>query len=68
MTIDPVCHTEVDEQNAPGGKAQYWGQVFFFCSSGCRGTFQRQPQKFVVRPEDAAADTGYDPRMFLGDM
>ncbi len=68
MSVDPVCQMEVEDERAPGGKAQYWGQVFFFCSSGCRATFQRSPQNFAAKSSDAAAEPGYDPRMFLGDM
>lgn len=68
MTVDPVCQMEVDAGSAPGGKAQFWGQLFYFCSSGCRATFQRAPQSFVVKPEEVATEPGYDPRMFLGDM
>ena len=66
MVADPVCKKEVDEKDAPGGKARFWGQVFYFCEKNCRTTFQRDPQKYVeVEPEEALV---YDPRMFLGDM
>ena len=66
MVTDPVCKKEVDEQDAPGGKARFWGQVFYFCEKSCRLTFQRDPQKYVeVESEQALT---YDPRMFLGDM
>jgi YHS domain-containing protein len=50
MAIDPVCNKQVDE-NAPGGKAQYWGKYFYFCSKDCRISFRRDPQKYV--PETA---------------
>ncbi len=66
MVTDPVCTKEVDEKDAPGGKARFWGQIFYFCGKKCRATFQRDPQKYVeVQPEETLA---YDPRMFLGDM
>lgn len=68
MVIDPVCKMEVDETNPPGGKAQYWGQTYYFCAPACRGQFQRQPQKFVSQKQEGAGEPGYDPRMFLGDM
>jgi len=67
MVLDPVCRIEVEEQAAPGGKAQYWGETVFFCSSHCRAAFQREPQKYVKQPEEGV-EPGYDPRMFLGDM
>ncbi|MBI4529367.1 MAG: YHS domain-containing protein [Deltaproteobacteria bacterium] len=66
MVVDPVCKKEVDEKAASGGKARFWGQVFFFCTPKCRASFQRDPQKYV--PESGETEPGYDPRMFLGDM
>lgn len=71
MAVDPVCSMEVDEKAAPGGKARFWGKVFFFCNKDCRAAFQRDPQKYI--PESAAdkdkeKEPGYDPRMFIGDM
>ncbi len=68
MANDPVCGNEVDEQNPPGGKAQYWGQHFYFCGRGCRAAFQREPHAYAEAPEEENAEPGYDPRMFLGDM
>ncbi len=70
MVADPVCKKEVDEKDAPGGKARFWGQVFYFCSKDCRGTFQRDPQKYLPEKKDEEKDKepGYDPRMFIGDM
>ena len=50
MAIDPVCKMAVDEK-APGGKAQYWGKHFYYCSKNCRVSFRRDPQKYV--PESA---------------
>jgi Cu+-exporting ATPase len=68
MVVDPVCKKEVDEKEAPGGKARFWGKVFFFCDKKCRATFQRDPQKFVPKAEEGEKEPGYDPRMFIGDM
>lgn len=66
--IDPVCKKEVDEKTAPGGKARFWGKVFFFCDKKCRASFQRDPQKYVTAEKGAEQEPGYDPRMFIGDM
>ena len=46
MATDPVCKKEVDENAPAGGKAQYWGKRFYFCSSECRINFRRDPQKY----------------------
>ena len=66
MATDPVCKMEVDEQQPPGGKAQYWGKTYYFCAPGCRAAFQRQPNKYVEA--SAPTEPAYDPRMFMGDM
>lgn len=47
MATDPVCKKEVDEKNPPGGKVQFWGQRFYFCSVDCRNTFRHEPQKYA---------------------
>ncbi len=51
MATDPVCNKEVDEKTPPGGKAQFWGKYFYFCSKDCRINFRRDPQKYA--PETA---------------
>ncbi len=51
MAIDPVCNKEVNEKAPPGGKAQFWGKYFYFCSKECRINFRRDPQKYS--PESA---------------
>ena len=52
MVIDPVCNKEVDENAPLGGKVNFWGKVFYFCSEECRRTFRRRPQDYA--PEIAA--------------
>lgn len=47
MVVDPVCRKEVDEKAPPGGKAHYWGKVFYFCGEDCRRAFRREPRKFA---------------------
>ncbi len=51
MATDPVCNKEVDENTPPGGKVNYWGQLFYFCSEECRKAFRRRPQDYA--PETA---------------
>ena len=48
MVVDPVCKKEVDEEVAPGGRARFWNDVFYFCSKTCRAAFQRDPQKYLA--------------------
>ena len=47
MATDPVCKKEVDEKAPPGGKVNYWGTVFYFCTADCRNTFRRDPPKYA---------------------
>lgn len=44
MANDPVCGMQVDEKKATA-KAQYDGQTYYFCSSGCKSAFEKDPAK-----------------------
>jgi len=44
---DPVCAMDVDTANPPGGKAIHNGQTYYFCSDGCRRTFEKDPAKYT---------------------
>src|SRR3990170_3173123 len=66
MVVDPVCKKEVDEKTALGGKARFWGKVFFFCDKKCRATFQRHQKMFVAKKE-GERKRGYAPRFFMGN-
>ncbi|MFQ5852253.1 MAG: YHS domain-containing protein [Candidatus Binatia bacterium] len=68
MVVDPVCKKEIDEKAALGGKARFWGKVFYFCAKSCRATFQRDPQRYLPEKKGEEKEPGYDPRMFIGDM
>jgi Cu+-exporting ATPase len=39
---------DVDEKTA-AGQSEYQGQMYYFCSSGCKQTFDENPEKYVVR-------------------
>jgi len=49
---DPVCGMTVDPKRA-AGSAEYQGQMYYFCSIGCRAKFQADPEKYL-RPLMAA--------------
>ena len=67
MAVDPVCSKQVDETAPGGGKAQYWGKHFYFCSKDCRINFRRDPQKYV--PETAEGrGPFYDKLSSKGDI
>jgi YHS domain-containing protein len=46
MAKDPVCGMNVDEKNAPA-KSEYQGQTYYFCSVGCKQSFDKEPEKYV---------------------
>jgi Cu+-exporting ATPase len=48
MAIDPVCGMDVDEGDA-GGKGQYEGKTYYFCSSDCKREFQEAPESYAFQ-------------------
>jgi len=45
MQRDPVCAMMVDDRNAKY-KSEHDGRTFYFCSAGCKATFDRDPHKY----------------------
>ncbi len=43
---DPVCGMTVGEKQA-AGKSEYQGKTYYFCSTGCKAAFDKEPQKYV---------------------
>jgi Cu+-exporting ATPase len=43
---DPVCGMEIDP-NTAAGKSEYKGQTYYFCSAGCKKSFDKDPEKYV---------------------
>ncbi|MGE5262141.1 MAG: YHS domain-containing protein [Acidobacteriota bacterium] len=46
MEKDVVCGMTVDPKTA-GGKSEYQGKTYYFCSKGCKATFDKNPAKYV---------------------
>lgn len=46
MAKDPVCGMDVDEKSA-AGKSDYNGQTYYFCSPGCKRTFDKHPEQYA---------------------
>lgn len=51
MAKDPVCGMEVDEKKA-AARVEYKGQTYYFCSSGCKIAFEKDPEKYLRPKED----------------
>jgi Cu+-exporting ATPase len=50
MAKDPVCGMNVDEKSA-AGKSEYKGQAYYFCSTGCKKSFDKAPEKYVGKQD-----------------
>jgi Cu+-exporting ATPase len=48
MAKDPVCGMQVDEKTA-AGQSVYEGKTFYFCSSGCKAKFDRNPVQYASK-------------------
>jgi Cu+-exporting ATPase len=48
MAKDPVCSMQVDERFA-AAKREYNGQTYYFCSPGCKATFDKAPEKYASK-------------------
>lgn len=46
MAKDPVCGMTVEEAKA-AAKSTYKGQTYYFCSPGCKTSFDKEPEKFL---------------------
>ena len=46
MAIDPVCGMTVDPKTA-SASAEYQGKTYYFCSTGCRAQFKRDPERYL---------------------
>ena len=51
MAKDPVCGMDVEEGMA-AGKSEYKGQIYYFCSPGCKRTFDQNPEKYAGKPTE----------------
>ena len=50
MEKDPVCGMDVDPKSA-AGKSEYQGTTYYFCSPGCKRSFDKDPQKYLSKPD-----------------
>jgi YHS domain-containing protein len=47
MYKDPVCGMDVEPETA-AGKSEYKGQTYYFCSLGCKASFDKNPEKYLT--------------------
>ena len=54
--VDPVCWMDVAVKSI-AGKSEYKGQTYYFCSLGCKETFDQEPELFIMEEgEDKIQD------------
>jgi YHS domain-containing protein len=46
--IDPVCGMDVPPETA-AGKSEYNGETYYFCSPGCKRSFDKEPEKYLSK-------------------
>jgi uncharacterized membrane protein YraQ (UPF0718 family)/YHS domain-containing protein len=52
LVQDPVCGMSVDPKHAEHRSVQK-GETYYFCSAGCKETFDKDPDKYVGRPTES---------------
>lgn len=57
MAKDPVCGMEVDEKRA-AATATFKGQTYYFCSTACKATFEKAPEKHAGGPKGGGKKSG----------
>jgi YHS domain-containing protein len=58
MAIDPVCGMEVDK-NSAAGTSEYQGQTYYFCSPGCKASFDKDPERYVGQSHEHGSHHGH---------
>jgi Cu+-exporting ATPase len=48
---DVVCGMTIDPAKAKGGKSEYKGKTYYFCSEDCKKKFDKEPAKYVPDPK-----------------
>jgi len=43
---DPVCGMMVEEESA-AATSEYKGKTYYFCSAGCKASFDQDPDKYL---------------------
>jgi len=49
--LDLVCSMDIDPATA-AGKSEYNGQTYYFCSLGCKMSFDKDPEKYLGNTDE----------------
>jgi YHS domain-containing protein len=58
MAVDPVCGMAVDEKTTQL-KSEYMGKTYYFCSPGCKKSFDDDPAKYASGEQSAMGHEGH---------
>lgn len=50
---DPVCDMDVTPETA-AGTSEYNGTTYYFCSPGCKRSFDKDPEKYLGKAGESA--------------
>ena len=53
---DPVCHMDIDPATA-AGTSEYKGQTYYFCSPGCRKSFDKDQRSISAKLTNTRINT-----------
>ena len=48
---DVVCGMQIDPAKAKGGKSEYKGKTYYFCSEDCKKKFDKEPAKYAEKTD-----------------
>src|SRR5512137_813916 len=65
--VDPVCGMTVVKANAKA-TFDYKGTTYYFCSTGCKDSFAKEPEKYISAMKTKAAGTAAAPAAGMGMM
>jgi YHS domain-containing protein len=58
--VDPVCGMTVAKAKA-AATYDYKGTTYYFCSSGCKDAFAKDPDKYIQKKQQKSEDKAVDP-------
>ncbi|GMQ82629.1 MAG: hypothetical protein BMS9Abin05_2084 [Rhodothermia bacterium] len=59
MVKDPVCDMMVNSKNPPA-TSDFGGETYYFCSSGCKEDFDKDPAMYLPSSESTPGTGGID--------
>jgi len=54
MERDPVCGMTIKKEDA-AGTSEHNGTTYYFCSPGCKKSFDENPEKYAISGKDPHA-------------